>query len=112
MPFETLDEPTSLGGEKGFVDGGRLFGVEIVPKQHFFFFQAEDGIRDYKETGVQTCALPIFQKYAGRERNPGLASPWVAVEPAMLRTEQPVQEIVRRIAVDGIADGLHLSEEA
>src|SRR5256885_10590988 len=26
-----------------------------------FFFQAEDGIRDYKVTGVQTCALPIFQ---------------------------------------------------
>src|SRR5205807_3805399 len=26
----------------------------------FFFFQAEDGIRDYKVTGVQTCALPIF----------------------------------------------------
>src|SRR5256885_5306294 len=25
-----------------------------------FFFQAEDGIRDYKVTGVQTCALPIF----------------------------------------------------
>src|SRR5205807_6703909 len=24
------------------------------------FFQAEDGIRDYKVTGVQTCALPIF----------------------------------------------------
>src|SRR5256885_2734206 len=27
----------------------------------FFFFQAEDGIRDYKVTGVQTCALPICQ---------------------------------------------------
>src|SRR5256885_12245827 len=27
----------------------------------FFFFQAEDGIRDYKVTGVQTCALPILQ---------------------------------------------------
>src|SRR5688500_436809 len=26
----------------------------------FFFFQAEDGIRDYKVTGVQTCALPIL----------------------------------------------------
>src|SRR3989454_11082423 len=26
----------------------------------FFFFQAEDGIRDYKVTGIQTCALPIF----------------------------------------------------
>src|SRR5256885_2838374 len=26
---------------------------------NLFFFQAEDGIRDYKVTGVQTCALPI-----------------------------------------------------
>src|SRR5258708_17178977 len=26
----------------------------------FFFFQAEDGIRDDLVTGVQTCALPIF----------------------------------------------------
>src|SRR5689334_24853851 len=26
----------------------------------FFFFQAEDGIRDGTVTGVQTCALPIF----------------------------------------------------
>src|SRR5256885_4951690 len=32
----------------------------------FFFFQAEDGIRDYKVTGVQTCALPISQ---GRPRH-------------------------------------------
>src|SRR5256885_10996164 len=31
----------------------------------FFFFQAEDGIRDYKVTGVQTCALPIWRS-AGR----------------------------------------------
>src|SRR3989454_550269 len=29
----------------------------------FFFFQAEDGIRDYKVTGVQTCALPIFPSH-------------------------------------------------
>src|SRR5690606_39947930 len=27
----------------------------------FFFFQAEDGIRDFHVTGVQTCALPILQ---------------------------------------------------
>ena len=26
----------------------------------FFFFQEEDGIRDYDVTGVQTCALPIW----------------------------------------------------
>src|SRR5256885_6685729 len=30
----------------------------------FFFFQAEDGIRDYKVTGVQTCALPIYSPSA------------------------------------------------
>src|SRR5205807_2929535 len=29
---------------------------------YFFFFQAEDGIRDYKVTGVQTCALPIWRR--------------------------------------------------
>src|SRR2546426_1328878 len=29
-----------------------------------FFFQAEDGIRDYKVTGVQTCALPISARAA------------------------------------------------
>src|SRR5260370_19152791 len=28
----------------------------------FFFFQAEDGIRDSSVTGVQTCALPISQQ--------------------------------------------------
>src|SRR5699024_11284246 len=28
----------------------------------FFFFQAEDGIRDRNVTGVQTCALPIYIK--------------------------------------------------
>src|SRR5205823_12197168 len=32
----------------------------------YFFFQAEDGIRDKLVTGVQTCALPILN-WAGRE---------------------------------------------
>src|ERR1022692_4988119 len=31
----------------------------------FVFFQAEDGIRDYKVTGVQTCALPIWAGAGG-----------------------------------------------
>src|SRR6267154_2261491 len=30
-----------------------------------FFFQAEDGIRDGRVTGVQTCALPIYAGYLG-----------------------------------------------
>src|SRR5690606_40275300 len=33
----------------------------------FFFFQAEDGIRDFHVTGVQTCALPICQFFAPKE---------------------------------------------
>src|SRR5256885_10597592 len=39
-----------------------MSGLIIVMRSyrsHHFFFQAEDGIRDYKVTGVQTCALPI-----------------------------------------------------
>src|SRR5947209_17428354 len=31
---------------------------------YFFFFQAEDGIRDIGVTGVQTCALPIYRRMA------------------------------------------------
>src|SRR5256885_5095727 len=36
-------------------------GLDYVIPCFFFFFQAEDGIRDYKVTGVQTCALPILR---------------------------------------------------
>src|SRR5256885_5906273 len=41
-----------------FEDKGRLW-LTVVVGPCVFFFQAEDGIRDYKVTGVQTCALPI-----------------------------------------------------
>src|SRR5688572_26231482 len=37
----------------------------------FFFFQAEDGIRDLTVTGVQTCALPICQ--AGEQQRQPVA---------------------------------------
>src|SRR5258706_5789744 len=33
--------------------------MEFSLSNWFFFFQAEDGIRDWSVTGVQTCALPI-----------------------------------------------------
>src|SRR5256885_9726309 len=40
--------------------------IRVVTKRNYgmvpgFFYQAEDDIRDYKVTGVQTCALPICQ---------------------------------------------------
>src|SRR5690606_40350034 len=36
---------------------------EISDARCVFFFQAEDGIRDFHVTGVQTCALPIYEAH-------------------------------------------------
>src|SRR5256885_708622 len=47
---------------KGLLEGTLQAGTSAVSDK-FFFFQAEDGIRDYKVTGVQTCALPICPAY-------------------------------------------------
>src|SRR6516162_11185635 len=38
---------------------GGLSAVAVKQSTSVFFFQAEDGIRPYKVTGVQTCAVPI-----------------------------------------------------
>src|SRR5256886_11525420 len=49
--------------------GGRV----LYTSRFFFFFQAEDGIRDLTVTGVQTCALPISgggRRSEGRPRPP------------------------------------------
>src|SRR2546430_11755872 len=46
-----------------FVRSGALFRIKNGMRLFvlsFFFFQAEDGIRDLTVTGVQTCALPIY----------------------------------------------------
>src|SRR5262249_59009006 len=52
----------------------------------FFFFQAEDGIRDWSVTGVQTCALPISP--VGRDRGAasgdGTAPPFCARSAALV----------------------------
>ena len=45
-----LVEDMCMGKDMENVWGSRIF----------FFFQAEDGIRDHCVTGVQTCALPIW----------------------------------------------------
>src|SRR2546427_6317181 len=48
----------------------------------FFFFQAEDGIRDLTVTGVQTCALPISRRISSLEdvespgETPSFADSW------------------------------------
>lgn len=54
----------------------------------------------------------IVRKYAGRKRRWSLLLSRATAESAVLQTELPAQEIVHRVSVDGIADGLRLSEEA
>src|SRR5437660_10221394 len=52
----------------------------------FFFFQAEDGIRDGHVTGVQTCALPISK---GKRTRPMLLPRNKLRNVEQLRTETP-----------------------
>src|SRR3712207_7386095 len=61
----------------------------------FFFFQAEDGIRDIGVTGVQTCALPISRPYWFV-----LDQPW-----RMLSFRLPHTDLTRRLAGPGTAAG-------
>src|SRR5438270_11703265 len=48
----------------------------------FFFFQAEDGIRDLTVTGVQTCALPIsvLRRRCPANRSARVLAPGAAIE--------------------------------
>src|SRR5439155_16914288 len=59
---------------------------------HFFFFQAEDGIRDGHVTGVQTCALPISFVTHVEAGKPG----------------EVVAGVVRRTRCDALFAGAHV----
>src|SRR5437764_14409835 len=48
----------------------------------FFFFQAEDGIRDTSVTGVQTCALPISSVWIRRSSTSCGRSPSYVIAPS------------------------------
>src|SRR2546430_5961594 len=58
----------------------------------FFFFQAEDGIRDLTVTGVQTCALPI---YTAR----GVNLPHNSAETVPLQYDVPAYAMNVRVAL-------------
>src|SRR5207249_7204274 len=83
----------------------------------FFFFQAEDGIRDRNVTGVQTCALPIYEDVEVQAR--GLISEALALGvlptddvTGRLEVHQALEQVVGRpsapVAVD---DTVARSEE-
>src|SRR5256885_8736632 len=70
------------------------------PKIFCFFFQAEDGIRDYMVTGVQTCALPISGPYEQRRRqrrsSARLAAPSIWSSASSMRMAAPTKIGVSR----------------
>src|SRR5699024_3995581 len=63
----------------------------------FFFFQAEDGIRDRNVTGVQTCALPIsyiflrggFLRDISPYKPTGTPLNWPTIHPTRVEVEEP-----------------------
>src|SRR2546422_1764597 len=59
----------------------------------FFFFQAEDGIRDVAVTGVQTCALPIWRRHRAERRT---VDPQQAVDGAAVGDEDERPADARR----------------
>src|SRR3990170_7726062 len=67
----------------------------------FFFFQAEDGIRDDLVTGVQTCALPISPFPDARD--PG--SPFFAGNLFFEPTAEPLSEEAATLWDDALAAG-------
>src|SRR5256884_3768701 len=88
----------------------------------FFFFQAEDGIRDVAVTGVQTCALPIFGstdpsgildellRPGCGTGEPGFSERPGQPEPAAGAVHRQVQDAGRHPAVFGQRSEEHTSE--
>src|SRR5262249_59243619 len=67
-----------------------------------FFFQAEDGIRDWSVTGVQTCALPISLATANDAERAGILASFVEEAKALAGLYHPnVANIIDR----GISEG-------
>src|SRR5690606_40627838 len=69
-----------------------------------FFFQAEDGIRDFHVTGVQTCALPISRQHHVEQHDVGavtleLAEGGVAVGGDRDLVALLAQQVGQRVAV-------------
>src|SRR5256885_2039074 len=100
-------DQTSLGQFSGRVQQTYKHSVPrfFVPEHGtmFFFFQAEDGIRDYKVTGVQTCALPISRQRIERHAPLGDLDQVVAVDVPQARERKgeailldPLRRVVRR----------------
>src|SRR5690606_31262027 len=72
-----------------------VVGASLSTHPIYFFFQAEDGIRDFHVTGVQTCALPIYLKKNFRFTERGN---WLNVGGQLIREEdvEALKEDIRQ----------------
>src|SRR5699024_11793914 len=69
----------------------------------FFFFQAEDGIRDRNVTGVQTCALPIFPAEATDVIGSSLGAAITIAEQLPTANAEHLTELAQQAFVDGLS---------
>src|SRR5215467_15262824 len=85
----------------------------LVCSVGFFFFQAEDGIRDYKVTGVQTCALrskagnPVLATGENRTSSVALLTCCGVLDRPLVRTMTAHDPgVSRQFVVDRSNDGV------
>src|SRR5256885_12887902 len=76
-----------------------------------FFFQAEDGIRDYKVTGVQTCALPILDAAGDRRRVASILALLARAQRNLNRTDEALATARRGLEQIDDAPSPERSEE-
>src|SRR5258708_10068031 len=101
-----------------------MAGVLRLLCHFFFFFQAEDGIRDDLVTGVQTCALPIWPSASALRRRTSArktsrACSWRAcisaallAQPALAVGAQPAQDVGVDLAHAALGQAEHLADLA
>src|SRR2546429_6114842 len=82
----------------------------------FFFFQAEDGIRDVAVTGVQTCALPIGASEMEQSPMAPYELPEVIVVyqeniEAVCRTDEEIIEEIRKTVIHEVGHHFGLSDD-
>src|SRR2546430_6759788 len=82
---------------------------------YFFFFQAEDGIRDLTVTGVQTCALPIlltgrtishYHPHLFPQSETKFSTTWSALSTrrSLTRTRQSSSSLEKRLMKSAVLD--------
>src|SRR5438093_7297005 len=70
-----------------------LLFFDVSAMCFIFFFQAEDGIRDWSVTGVQTCALPIYRVVVRGLGGSALLEPLQQVGRELLRNDHDAVQV-------------------